>query len=228
MPFIQSPKNCSLLPEKKQLKLQSERKFLLYDEGEIKSLTLDYFKKIFNVDYLFDLHFESVSSLKRIEKQCKRALNNGFIDHECQWLGSYYRSQINNCSVHPVYIRWIDETLGYGLFAAKKIKAGSFIGQYTGFVRRRRFFKASINDYCFSYPTSCLHWIKHSVDALQLGNEMRFANHSDQPNSESTAVWTAPILRVAIRALQDIPKDQQITYNYDESYWNCRQKVANR
>lgn len=228
MLLFQTQKTRSLLSKTSEEELKKERKVLLFEEGSFQDLSLEDFQNLFGVEYLFDLKFENQSTFKRIKKQCQKALDCGFVDHECQWLGSYYQSQIDACEIAPVYIRWIDEILGFGLFAKKAIKAGNFIGQYTGFVKRRRFFKASINDYCFSYPTSCLHWIKHSVDAWQMGNEMRFANHSDHPNAESTAIWTAPILRVAIRAIKDIAKDQQITYNYDESYWRCRQKVPNR
>jgi hypothetical protein len=61
-----------------------------------------------------------------------------------------------------------------------------------------------------------------SIDATEIGNEARFANHSDVPNAaivrDRTAPCSGPPLMLV--ALREISKGDEITIHYGHNYWN--------
>lgn len=219
------PQNAHVLcpPSIKDHKIQ----FLAPGEKTIEKFSLKQFEQITRLQYLQQLEFKDQKTFKEVQTQCLKALNSSLIDEEHQWLGIFHAEQIQQNYIANVSIRWINEEIGYGLFAENHIKAWEFLGEYTGVVRKRNHFFRNINDYCFSYPTSVLYFKKHTIDAENKGNEMRYANHSDIPNSESISVLHNGILHVIIRAIKDIPLGQQITYDYTDIYWQSRIKIPN-
>ncbi|MFT4551891.1 MAG: hypothetical protein ACI9S8_000512 [Chlamydiales bacterium] len=203
-------------------------KFAKRGESEIKKYSPEDFAEAAEHIYLPGLEFIDEKTFEIVKKQCAHAKEVGFVDEESLWLGALHSKQIKQQYVADVSIQWIDDTLGYGLFAEKDIKAWEYIGEYTGVVRKRNLIFRNVNDYCFSYPTSVLNFRKNTIDAQDKGNELRYANHSDFPNSESNAVLCDDILHIIIRAIRDIPAGTQITYNYTDVYWQSRTRVPNQ
>lgn len=222
-----SPKQETLPPPHVHYQEPHLIKFLSKGEDSLQKINIDTFEQITGVKYLFHLKFKDEKTQQIIQAQTLEALNQGAIDEERLWLGAFHGKQIRDHHVADVSIRWIDDEIGYGLFAEEDIKAWEFIGEYTGTVRRRNLIFRNVNDYCFAYPTSSLFWKKYTIDALHTGNEMRFANHSDQANAESTSILHNGILHVILRSTQDIPKDTQITYDYTDIYWQSRTRIPN-
>jgi hypothetical protein len=202
-------------------------KFARRGETEIKQYRLDEFWKISGQEYLSELEFKDEKTRQRILKQCFHASKNGYIDADRKWLGALYSREIRNHHIANVSIRWIDETLGYGLFAEEEIKAWEYIGEYTGVVRRHYPMIGSLNDYCFLYPTSIFYFGKHLIDGQHKGNEIRYSNHSDDPNSESISVFCDGLFHMILRAIKDIPLNAQITYDYGDRYWRSRPRNPN-
>jgi SET domain-containing protein len=202
-------------------------KFAGQREKEIKEYTVEGFERTVGLIFLHGLEFENEKTLRQISKQCSHASKNGYIDADRKWLGALYVDQIRSHNIADVSIRWIDETLGYGLFAEEEIKVREYIGEYTGVIHKRYPFSVKKNDYRFVYPTSFFYIGKHVIDAREKGNEIRYANHSDDPNSEAISVFCDGLFHIILRALKDIPANTQITYNYSERYWKSRRRVPN-
>ena len=200
-------------------------KFAPRGRRQISTYTADEFKAATGVTYLPALQFQDSKTYDAVRKKCARALDNGAISAQSRWLGTLHAEEIRNHSVADVAIRWIDETFGYGLFAEQDIEPGQYIGEYTGLVRRCNLIIDKINEYCFSYPTSAMSFQKHIIDARDQGNEMRYANHSDQHNCESMGVWCDDILHIIIRAIRQIPAGYQLTYDYSGFYWFTRPRA---
>jgi SET domain-containing protein len=146
-------------------------------------------------------------------------------------LGILHAEELKNHTIADVSIQWVDGTIGYGLFAEKDLSAGDFIGEYAGVVRKINMIYGTINmiygtinEYCFAYPTAALSFRKHIIDARHKGNEIRYANHSDTPNCESMGVVFGEILHIILRAIQDIPANEEITYDYSGYYWLTKRK----
>ncbi len=89
---------------------------------------------------------------------------------------------------------------GRGLFAQKKIKAEQFIGTYAGPATQ----------------TDGMHvlWLWNEArdrwEGIDGKNEMRFLNHSSQPNADW---WDEDLY-----ALRDIAKGEEITFDYGEDW----------
>lgn len=177
------------------------------------------FHQAVGVEYLPQLVFENDKTHRRVRAQCENAVKRGFITSEMKWLGALYAERIAKHFVADVSIRWIDKTFGYGLFAEQDLDAGDYVGEYTGVVRKRMIFSINHNDYCFSYPTSEIGFRRHMIDALRNGNEWRFANHSRRPNTEPRCVLVDDVLHVIFQAIQHIPANSEITFDYHHNYW---------
>ena len=194
---------------------------------EIKEYKVDEFKQATGVEYLSTLEFQDENTRQRISEQCTHASRNGYIDSKRKWLGALYQNQIRTHYVADVSIRWINESLEYGLFANQDISAWDFIGEYTGVVRRRYPIFGTMSDYCFLYPTSRYFYGKHVLDAKIKGNEIRYANHSDDPNCEVTGIFGEELFHLILRAIKNIPAGTQLTYDYGPRYWRWRSCLPN-
>ena len=201
-------------------------KFACRGAKEIQIYSPEDFQIATGLTYLCDLEYQDEKTQERIRKQCADALKKGYIGSESRWLGAFHAADIRNHHMADVSIRWIDETLGYGLFSEKDIQPSEFIGEYTGVVRRQRLFGRE-NDYCFAYPTSAKYFVKHVIDDQDKGNEIRFINHSNTPNSEAMGVLCDGVLHIIVRAIQHIQSSAQITYDYSDFYWVGRSRVPN-
>ncbi|KAF7668686.1 hypothetical protein LDENG_00294660 [Lucifuga dentata] len=107
---------------------------------------------------------------------------------------------------------------GWGLHSTCDIKKGAFVSEYVGEVIdeeecRARIKHAQENDICNFYMLTLDK--DRIIDAGPKGNQARFMNHSCQPNCE-TQKWTVNgDTRVGLFALQDIPKGEELTFNYN-------------
>uniref|UniRef100_A0AAX7SFV1 Histone-lysine N-methyltransferase, H3 lysine-36 specific n=1 Tax=Astatotilapia calliptera TaxID=8154 RepID=A0AAX7SFV1_ASTCA len=107
---------------------------------------------------------------------------------------------------------------GWGLRGFSDIRKGAFISEYVGEVIdeeecRARIRHAQENDICNFYMLTLDK--DRIIDAGPKGNQARFMNHSCQPNCE-TQKWTVNgDTRVGLFALQDIPKGEELTFNYN-------------
>lgn len=162
-----------------------------------------------------------------------------YLEHEAKIdaANRLYRQKVERHDVDNVYIKWMSEQVGYGVFASKDIKRGNFVGEYTGVIRSVE----SVRDvrasaYSWSYPidpkfngasSSRRQNQQMWLDAKYEGNEMRFVNHSDNPNTKVVYVIDSKgILHICYVAIKDIAHDQQLTVSYGENYWKSREKVS--
>ena len=77
-------------------------------------------------------------------------------------------------------IRYINDTIGYGLFANRTFKEGQLVGEYTGEVTVSYFYKKPPpGDYVLGKRGFLYNVF---IDASKMGNQTRFINHSYTPN----------------------------------------------
>lgn len=124
----------------------------------------------------------------------------------------------------PVYVSWISDVVGWGLFAAADIFQGDLIQEYVGVL---------IDDLDgardMSYAWNILKVPGRNllfIDPRQQGNEMRFVNHSDIPNVEPQLVLGRDgRYHLCYVAKKDIKKDQQLLVNYGPLYWKSNAHI---
>ena len=180
------------------------------------------FKELTGVTYLPHLQFDSLSSLRQVRRQCHYMIGDKTISPSVKWLGIFFAKELAQGFVNDVHIRWIDETIGYGVFASRRYNRGEYIGEYTGIVKKTGFFSENLNEFCFHYPTDNLFIHVHTIDPKYKGNEMRFMNHSNKPNCEAFVCYFDSLLHVCIRTIQTVEKGTELTFDYGKDWWGDR------
>lgn len=144
---------------------------------------------------------------------------------EFRQLDSMYGKEIENSYIAPVYIRKIDDKIGYGLFAHKTLKKGDFIGEYTGVVRISEEFTETFEDgsyetdFSWDYPDETGDVILEINGRLE-GNELRFVNHDKNYNLDVEHTLHEGQWLIFFVANRDIECDEQLFVSYGDEYWS--------
>lgn len=185
------------------------------------------FENIFRIGYLSHLEFENTQVQFKVERRSDKALDKGWITPRQKWLGHYYSKGIRGAIFLDLTIVWIDSKIGYGVWTNREIPAHSFIGEYTGMIRKRRFWGRWKNLYCFDYNIGEARRTPYVIDAKDFGNYTRFINHCFEANVEPVSVYCNGLVHVILYAKQRIPAGTQLCYDYGEDYWEKRGKPEN-
>lgn len=139
---------------------------------------------------------------------------------------------LKNHETAPVYLQWISRSIGYGVFAKKKIPQG-FIGEYTGLIVPATK-DLSTNRFIFTFPGICRNkatkqTVECFIDAGRSGNYTRFVNHSNHPNvtvqyalipeDPSDPAPQRGYYHVIYSANRTINADEELTVHYGKAYW---------
>jgi hypothetical protein len=201
----------------------SNKIFKIEKNSKVLSLTTKELEDFLEIEYISTLKFEKFSYLENIKKKCQSFAKMGYIPQELVWHGIYYDKEIKNQNFSNLLIKWINPLKEYGLFALSDIKKRTFIGEYTGLIRKYNKKIDDKNAYCFEYNIGYKK-TPYTIDALEKGNLLRFINHSDSPNLSPIAVLHEGIIHIVFRANKDIKKNEELTYDYGPNYWSRREK----
>lgn len=201
-------------------KLILKRKTLLYPDGN--SYSIRELEEQLNFKYLIKNSFETREDESTVRTKGMQKFNNGEVTTEAIDLGKRFIHKIQNGHLPIVSIRFINDEVGYGLFAEEEILENSFIGEYTGIVRENnRRYLEPLNNYCYEYPIPDSIGRSYVIDATH-GNLTRFINHSFQPNLRPAYAFLDGFYHCIFIALRPIAKGTQLSYNYGQTYWYIR------
>ncbi|MGM0440144.1 MAG: SET domain-containing protein-lysine N-methyltransferase [Chlamydiota bacterium] len=191
-----------------------------------QELSPSQFREHTGVEYFSHLQFDDAENLQHVISQYPSYILRGNISRQAQWYGKFYCREIQEGYVAPISIRWVNDQVGYGVFAEKNLKKHQYVSEYTGKVcRRQRFLWPNLNAYCFSYPAKFWSWRSYMIDSKDKGNETRFINHSDSPNLEPLYALYNNVVHIILRVAKDVPQGSQLTFNYGKAYWRIRNKL---
>jgi|SRR3990167_2390532 len=100
---------------------------------------------------------------------------------------------------------------GLGLFAVKDIKKGDWIIEYVGILRPNKEVEGNTTRYLFEVNN------KHTIDGSPRWNTARYINHSCKRGNAESDIKKG---RVYIKAIKNINKGDEITYDYGREYFN--------
>jgi hypothetical protein len=187
-----------------------------------RTLSLEEFEKETGALFLPKLEFGE-GLLEKLKRKGEKLHKKGELTLEQSWLGSYFKKEILGCILSDVSIRWIDPTLGWGVFSERPIRKMEFIAEYTGKVRKRRP-EDSKNAYCFEYLITQGYETPYIIDAQEQGGLSRYINHSFQPNLSTALATIDGISHVVIYAKEALPAGVELRYDYGLDYWAHRSK----
>lgn len=140
--------------------------------------------------------------------------------------GRCYAHLIENSYMAPVYIRRIDQKVGYGLFAGTEIEKDAFIGEYTGVIQEaeeaagRELAEGGFeSDYSWYYLEEIEQAPNLEINGRFEGNELRYVNHSNSPNVDVEHVLIDGYWVIFFKAARKIKADEQLLISYGEAYW---------
>jgi len=199
-------------------------RYLPYGEEKIQELTIEKFENRTTLKYLHHLAFSDKTTYHNVKKHCFKGVKKNTINKSAEWLGIRYRREVLYGKISDVYIQWVNNQIGFGLFANTPIKEWAFIGEYTGIVRPCTYFFANVNEYCFRYPLYRIGYYIYTIDSQDYCNETSFINHSNNPNCESIVTFNNDILHVGIRTLRNIHQGEQLTIDYGNNMWGSKKR----
>jgi SET domain-containing protein len=163
---------------------------------------------------------------RAISRRTRRLLQKKKIPTQNDWLVALYENQMHAMPEEVLEIRWINRDIGYGVFAKKDLPEYTFIGEYTGLVRRRKLFGDHKNNYCFRYQIGP-YLSRFVIDAKFKGNSTRMINHCDDPNAKPHSLITSDgIAHIIICTNRFIAKGEELTYDYGPEFWRRRRKTV--
>lgn len=175
----------------------------------------------FKITYIESLEFSKKEILDKIKRRSFKKLRWKKYRQMNLWASHLFEEPLLKKREAPHIIKKVNPLVGYGVFAEKIIPELAFVGEYTGVVRKRRFWGDSSNDYVFGYvigPQSTP-WV---VDARERGNFTRFINHSYDPNVTSKWIIVDGVAHIILFANRLIHPGEQLTYDYGPKYWQKR------
>lgn len=194
----------------------------LYHPSHIVSLGGSIFaSRIHTFEQVYIPHpiFSSIEIFHEVLHHSKKAKLEDLIPTEKIWMGIYFDKEIQTRSNRRFSIRYIDEEVGFGVFAEQRISPCSFVGEYTGIIKERN--KKEIKDkrYVLRYNCWQARGRKFVIDAETHGNHTRFINHSSQPNLVLQSVYWRGIPRMVFVSSKEIAEGAQLTFDYGKSFW---------
>jgi len=176
------------------------------------------------IAYLPRAEYTDQPSFKRDLKDSPYYLDN---QEEFDHLAVNYGKAVAERQMAPVSIRFVSGDVGCGLFAESDLEAGSFIGEYTGTVQPGRDVlpeekgeRGYDTDYTWDYPDAWYEDILFEINAGRRGNELRYINHSFEPNLAVEHTLLDNRWVIFFVAGQFIPAGTQLTVDYGEEYWS--------
>jgi uncharacterized protein len=203
------------MEEKQLFKIKKDSTVFLYTKKQLEELL--------EIEYLFSLEFDTLKIKEHVNKLCLSAGKDGYLSKENVWFGHYYEKEIKSHFVPEVYIKWIDPYKEYGLFANEDLPNRTFLGEYTGTIRKYRKIIDDKNSYLFEYHIGYKK-SPYTIDAREKGSIIRFVNHSSKPNVVPLSIYLDGAMHLIFRTNREVKKDEELTYDYGPLYWKRREK----
>lgn len=190
-------------------------------EREGKQLTLEEFQKMTGARWVPGLDFADPSIIPEVTKAAIKLHKKGEMTLEQLWLGRYFQKEILSHHSPDVAIRWIDTSLGWGVFALRNFKKMEFIAEYSGkLIKRKK--NDSKNAYAFEYVVVQGIDTPYTIDAQEQGGVARYINHSATPNLNSSLATLENVSHVILYTKEPVAKGAQLCYDYGPDYWAKR------
>lgn len=142
-------------------------------------------------------------------------------------LTAQYGPLIHRGYMAPIYMKYVSDKIGWGVFALSPLQTGDFVGEYTGYIMEsidatpeQKEGGHYLSDFSWNYPDELPNGEELEVSAMKAGNETRFVNHSYDPNCVVDHTLVDGIFITFFRVIRPIAQDEQLLVDYGEEYWS--------
>jgi len=185
-------------------------------------------KEIKKLFYNLNLRYLNYNEMKFPEiKKHNLYISKYYMDNydEFTYLEDKYGKKLLDNFIAKVYIKKINDQMGYGLFASKNIKADDLIDEYTGIVQEAFHFDPSDKEtslkteYAWDYPDEIPGLSPLEINARYAGGVLRFVNHSFHPNLRIEHAVIENEWKIFFVADKNIEADAELFVDYGDAYW---------
>lgn len=195
---------------------------MIYEKkGEGGAVSLTEFEKISGAAFVPKLQFDRWDIFHALVKKMGKLQRKEKLSRQQVWFGRYFQKEIEQGYLPAVSIRWIDEEIGWGVFAEKTFEKFEFIAEYAGVLRKKRRSDRK-NNYCFEYLYAPGIHSPYTIDAQDQSGIARFINHSAPSNLDSALASCQGVNHVVLFTKEIVAKGTQLTYDYGPTYWSKR------
>jgi len=145
---------------------------------------------------------------------------------EFEGLTARYGDALRRGHRPPLEVRDVGAGVGMGLFAGVDLAVGDLVGEYAGVIQEAGEAPATervdghyLSDYSWNYPDEAADGTEFEVNALKEGNELRFANHSSDPNLAVDHTLIDGLFVTFFRVIRPVSRGDQLFVDYGEEYW---------
>jgi SET domain-containing protein len=156
----------------------------------------------------------SLKVILNLKKQVRKFSGKWDLENH---LAAKYKKFLGKNPPHSLEIRWVNSTIGNGVFAKEPIKKGGFICEYIGLITHEKEIHPD-NRYIFNLTVGDDE-TGYVLDARYSGNVARTINHADDPNVEAVTIFVEGLPRVIYIARKNVKKGDELCVNYGEEYW---------
>jgi hypothetical protein len=146
---------------------------------------------------------------------------------EFEALTARYGDALRRGALPPLNIREAGPHVGWGLFAGADLAVGDLVGEYSGVLQEagdappdEKVDGHYLSDYAWNYPDELPDGTEFEINALHEGNELRFANHSSDPNLAVDHTLVDGLFVTFFRVIRTVATGEQLTVDYGEEYWS--------
>lgn len=182
-------------------------------------------RKLFHEEFK-DLGVQYIYELEYATPECKMPpINETFLSiEERKNLQKYAEAIKKKEEGIAWHLQYIDETVGFGIFADQFINTGDYIAEYIGLVLSKdEIFKRMPYDVAYTWtikpPKYYDQQAFYLVDSKKTGNFTRFVNHSYEPNVVALIIYMEDAWHMIYVAMKDIRKGEQLLVDYGKGYW---------
>lgn len=198
------------------LELHESETFYLQTENIITPVPRYEMEEIFHFTHSDHLLFPCIETIEYVSY-----LTANFISEKQQKLalsfGEKYANQIQKGQTADLFVSFVDNDIGYGLFSKKTIEKGSYIGEYVGEIIQP--LKGQDPSYQMKYILDTINGQALIIDAKKKGNLLRFANHEENGNIQPVIAHLHNLIHVIFLASRPIQAHEQLCYDYGRGHW---------
>jgi hypothetical protein len=159
---------------------------------------------------IFDDKDENIANNKKINEKNKK-INKKY--------AKFLSYENKKTKLPKLYIKFISDDLGFGLFADQNFKKDDYVGEFCGTITSNP--DPSSDNYNYSY----LDDTDIVIAPRKIGNELQFANHSKNANVDwKHIVGIDNKEHVIFVAVNAIKKGEQILIDYGDDYWKSSER----
>jgi hypothetical protein len=200
-------------------KMVFPRSFKIQQEQDINRLFIE-LGIVYTDKILFAKNTEQLQQLGKVYDLWTYSTFPRYYDH----LSVKFYKYVDEKYKCKLFIKWVNDRVGYGLFTAQDINMGDYVIEYTGKISQ----SVKNTTWAWHYPIKIEGYNERiSLDASKEGNEARFANHSLTPNLKAELIYASDgIWHLVYIALNYIKKDDQLLINYGSGYWKAKDSLV--